>query len=106
MLSVIKGAGSSACRAGLKGLRISRCLSTSPWLSSKIIYTECDEAPMLATYSLLPVIQRFAKPMGIEVREILLLSQFQLNIIVHLLMVCAGGEERYLCVGTSHRPLS
>ena len=106
MLSVIKGAGSSACRAGLKGLRISRCLSTSPWLSSKIIYTECDEAPMLATYSLLPVIQRFAKPMGIEVREILLKTQFQLNIIVHLLMVCAGGEERYLCVGTSHRPLS
>ena len=106
MLSVIKGAGSSACRAGLKGLRISRCLSTSPWLSSKIIYTECDEAPMLATYSLLPVIQRFAKPMGIEVREILLQTQFQLVIIVHLLMVCAGGEERYLCVGTSHRPLS
>jgi len=69
MLSVIKGAGSSACRAGLKGLRISRCLSTSPWLSSKIIYTECDEAPMLATYSLLPVIQRFAKPMGIEVEK-------------------------------------
>ena len=34
---------------------------------SKLIYTETDEAPMLATYSLLPVIQRFAKPMGIEV---------------------------------------
>ncbi len=34
---------------------------------SKIIYTETDEAPMLATYSLLPIIQRFAKPMGIEV---------------------------------------
>ena len=72
MLSVIKGVGSSACRAGLKGLRISRCLSTSPRLSSKIIYTECDEAPMLATYSLLPVIQRFAKPMGIEVSAKLL----------------------------------
>ena len=70
MLSVIKGTGSSACRAGLKGVRINpRCLSTSPWLLSKIIYTECDEAPMLATYSLLPVIQRFAKPMGIEVRQ-------------------------------------
>ena len=37
--------------------------------SSKIIYTETDEAPMLATYSLLPVIQRFAKPMGIEVEK-------------------------------------
>ena len=34
---------------------------------TKLIYTETDEAPMLATYSLLPVIQRFAKPMGIEV---------------------------------------
>ena len=36
-------------------------------MSSKIIYTLTDEAPMLATYSLLPVIQRFAKPMGIAV---------------------------------------
>ena len=37
---------------------------------SKLIYTETDEAPMLATYSLLPVIQRFAKPMGIEVSPV------------------------------------
>ena len=37
---------------------------------SKLIYTETDEAPMLATYSLLPIIQRFAKPMGIEVRTV------------------------------------
>jgi len=36
---------------------------------SKIIYTETDEAPMLATYSLLPVIQRFAVPLGIEVEK-------------------------------------
>ena len=49
-------------------VQINRWLSTSPYALSKIIYTECDEAPMLATYSLLPVIQRFAKPMGIEVR--------------------------------------
>jgi len=34
---------------------------------SKIIYTYTDEAPMLATYSLLPIFQRFSKPMGIEV---------------------------------------
>ena len=46
---------------------MARFLSTSQVDLSKIIYTECDEAPMLATYSLLPVIQRFAKPMGIEV---------------------------------------
>ena len=39
---------------------------------SKIIYTLTDEAPMLATYSLLPVFQRFAKPMGVnlELRDI------------------------------------
>jgi len=43
--------------------------STSSYDMSKIIYTECDEAPMLATFSLLPVIQRFAKPMGIEVEK-------------------------------------
>lgn len=36
---------------------------------SKIIYTECDEAPALATYSLLPVIQRFAVPLGVQVEK-------------------------------------
>ena len=46
---------------------ICRWLSTSKVDWSKIIYTETDEAPMLATYSLLPVIQRFAVPSGIEV---------------------------------------
>jgi len=33
----------------------------------KIIYTQTDEAPALATYSLLPIVQRFAKPNGISV---------------------------------------
>ena len=32
-----------------------------------IIYTETDEAPALATYSLLPIIQAFAGVAGIEV---------------------------------------
>ena len=36
---------------------------------SKIIYTITDEAPMLATYSLLPVFQRFARPMGINIEK-------------------------------------
>ena len=36
---------------------------------SKIIYTYTDEAPMLATYSLLPVFQRFAKPMGVTLEK-------------------------------------
>jgi len=34
---------------------------------SKIIYTKTDEAPMLATYSLLPIIEKFAGAAGIEV---------------------------------------
>ena len=33
----------------------------------QIIYTHTDEAPALATYSLLPIIQRFAKPLGISI---------------------------------------
>ena len=39
------------------------------FLSSKptIFYTETDEAPALATYSLLPIIQRMAAPAGIDV---------------------------------------
>jgi len=32
-----------------------------------ILYTKTDEAPLLATYSLLPVVQTFAKSAGIEV---------------------------------------
>jgi len=59
----------SLSKVGLKGINVSRWLSTSPYALSKIIYTETDEAPMLATFSLLPVIQRFAKPMGIEVEK-------------------------------------
>ena len=33
----------------------------------KIIYTETDEAPRLATYSLLPIIKAFTDTAGIEV---------------------------------------
>jgi len=35
--------------------------------TAKIIYTETDEAPALATYSLLPVVQAFTRAAGIEV---------------------------------------
>ena len=34
---------------------------------SKIIYTLTDEAPLLATYSLLPIVQKFTAPAGIDV---------------------------------------
>ncbi|NHI17391.1 NADP-dependent isocitrate dehydrogenase [Microbacterium excoecariae] len=33
---------------------------------SKIIYTNTDEAPLMATYSLLPIIEAFAKKAGVE----------------------------------------
>ncbi|MCB1032186.1 MAG: NADP-dependent isocitrate dehydrogenase, partial [Acidimicrobiales bacterium] len=34
---------------------------------SKIIYTHTDEAPALATYSFLPIIEAFAGAAGVEV---------------------------------------
>ena len=34
---------------------------------AKIMYTYTDEAPMLATYSLLPIIRKFTDPAGIQV---------------------------------------
>jgi isocitrate dehydrogenase len=39
---------------------------------SKIIYTHTDEAPMLATYSFLPIMQTFCKPaeVKVEIRDI------------------------------------
>ena len=40
-----------------------------PSVKPKIIYTLTDEAPRLATYSLLPILRAFTKPAGIEVAE-------------------------------------
>ncbi len=47
----------------------------------KIIYTFTDEAPLLATYSLLPIVQAFTKPAGIEVetRDISLAGRILAN---------------------------
>ncbi len=46
-------------------------------MSPSIIYTKTDEAPALATYSLLPIIQAFTKPAGIalETRDISLAAR-------------------------------
>lgn len=48
---------------------LARLLSTAAAAASdaKIIYTLTDEAPMLATYSLLPIVNRFTGPAGIKV---------------------------------------
>ena len=37
--------------------------------SQKIIYTEVDEAPALATYSLLPILKAFTKGSGINIEK-------------------------------------
>ncbi len=37
--------------------------------TSKIIYTETDEAPALATYSFLPIIKTFTEPAGVAVEK-------------------------------------
>ena len=37
------------------------------YYASKIIWTKIDEAPALATYSLLPIVQAFTKGTGVEV---------------------------------------
>jgi isocitrate dehydrogenase len=48
---------------------------------SKIIYTKTDEAPMLATYSLLPIVQAFTASAGIDVetRDISLAGRILAN---------------------------
>jgi len=49
--------------------------------NSKIIYTETDEAPMLATYSLLPIIEAFTKAadVAVETRDISLAGRIIAN---------------------------
>ncbi len=51
-----------------------------------IIYTITDEAPALATYSLLPIIQAFAKPAGVnvETKDISLAGRILANFPEHL----------------------
>lgn len=37
--------------------------------TAKIVYTETDEAPALATYSFLPIVSKFAQKIGVEVEK-------------------------------------
>lgn len=55
-------------------------------MASKIIYTHTDEAPMLATYSLLPIIRAFTGAAGVEVetRDISLAGRILANFADHL----------------------
>jgi isocitrate dehydrogenase len=49
--------------------------------TAKIIYTYTDEAPALATYSLLPIVQAFTRAAGIvvETRDISLAGRILAN---------------------------
>ncbi len=49
--------------------------------NAKIIYTKTDEAPALATYSFLPIVEAFTKAAGIEVetRDISLAGRILAN---------------------------
>lgn len=55
-------------------------------MSSKIIYTKTDEAPLLATYSFLPIVQSFANTADIEVelRDISLAGRILANLNEYL----------------------
>ncbi len=55
-------------------------------MSSKIIYTKTDEAPLLATYSFLPIVKAFAKTANIEVetRDISLSGRILANFSEYL----------------------
>lgn len=50
-------------------------------MASKIIYTHTDEAPALATYSLLPIIRTFTSAAGIDIetRDISLVGRILAN---------------------------
>ena len=54
--------------------------------TSKIIYTQVDEAPMLATYSFLPIVSAFTKAAGVAVekRDISLAGRILANFPEHL----------------------
>mmetsp|Transcript_34400 Transcript_34400/g.85772 ORF Transcript_34400/g.85772 Transcript_34400/m.85772 type:complete len:770 (+) Transcript_34400:116-2425(+) len=47
-----------------------RMLSSVPSQSGKIVYTLTDEAPRLATYSLLPIVNRFTSGAGISLESV------------------------------------
>ena len=73
----------------------------------KIIYTHTDEAPALATYSFLPILQAFAKAAGVsvETRDISLAGRVIASFPEHLTedqqigdaLAEPRGKGRHLC---------
>src|SRR6187431_162115 len=56
-------------------------LASAPMSDSKIIYTYTDEAPLLATYSFLPIVEAYASTAGVavETRDISLAGRILAN---------------------------
>ena len=69
---------------------------------STIIYTKTDEAPMLATYSLLPIIRRFAAEadIDVEVSDISLAARILAHFPDYL------TDDQKVVFSPSHRPSS
>ena len=69
--------------------------------ADKIIYTKTDEAPMLATYSFLPIINAFSKAAGVtvELRDISLAGR----IIAAVPGTPDPGAEAARCLGRARR---
>ena len=63
---------------------------------SKIIYTQTDEAPALATHSLLPIIQAFTGPanVAVETRDISLAGRIIANFPEALTAEQRQGEKK------------
>src|SRR6516164_6800930 len=62
---------------------------------AKIIYTLTDEAPALATYSLLPIVQAFARTAGmaVETRDISLAGRILANLPDELTPAQRQGDD-------------
>jgi len=63
MLSRVTKGALSRSQTGLRAATARAARNSS---TAKIIYTKTDEAPALATYSLLPIVQAFVKPSGVQ----------------------------------------
>jgi isocitrate dehydrogenase len=82
--------------------------------SHKILYTMVDEAPALATYSLLPIVQAFTKAAGVtvETRDISLAGRILANFPEHLgekqrnTAATQSSHQRIAVTGLQHPRLS
>jgi len=67
MSFALRFAAPSAVSRTLASRGIASTASLQMPVEGKIVYTKTDEAPALATYSLLPIIRKFTDPAGIDV---------------------------------------